>query len=52
MSKLKTKCFQMPLIIYASLPDSIRRMIRERLIDCGHVRTVETLNKYMHMEAK
>jgi len=50
--KLKTKCFQMPLLIYASLPDEVRQIIRNRLIDCGHIRTVETLNKYMFKEAE
>jgi len=48
--KLKTKCFQMPLIIYASLSDDIRSVIRKRLMDCGHIQTVETLNKYMFKE--
>jgi len=45
--KLKTKCFQMPLIIYKSLPDDVRSIIRRRLIDCGHILTVEKLNKYV-----
>ena len=45
--KLKIKCFQMPLIIYASLPNEVRSVIIKRLMDCGHTRTVITLNKYV-----
>jgi hypothetical protein len=48
--KLKTKCFQMPLIIYESLDENTRFIIRSRLMDCGHIRTVERLNRYMHRE--
>ncbi len=48
--KLKTKCFQMPLIIYASLPSEVRKDILSRLIDCDHVATAERLVRYMHKE--
>ena len=46
--KQKAKCFQMPIAIYASLPAAARQDIRDRLIACGYIRTVETLNKFMH----
>jgi hypothetical protein len=52
MTKLKTKCFQMPLIIDASLDESARHKILSRLIDCGFVRTAEQLNRHMWKKDK
>ncbi|MCL2206589.1 MAG: hypothetical protein FWB90_00650 [Fibromonadales bacterium] len=48
--KLKTKCFQMPLIIYKSLGEEVQKKILGRLIDYGHLKTAERLNRYIWKE--